>query len=33
MNENNTRLIPLSQGKYATVDAADYEDLMRWKWC
>ena len=26
------RLIPLTQGQYAIVDAADYEWLMQWKW-
>jgi DNA-binding XRE family transcriptional regulator len=25
--------IPLTQGKYAIVDAADYDFLMQWKWC
>ena len=25
--------IPLSQGKFAVVDAADYDFLMQWKWC
>lgn len=28
----NTRAIPLTQGKYAIVDAADYEWLSRWRW-
>lgn len=28
----DTRLIPLSKGKYAIVDAADFEWLMQWKW-
>lgn len=27
------RLIPLSMGLYAIVDAIDYEWLMQWKWC
>lgn len=27
------RLIPLTQGKFAVVDAADYERLSRHKWC
>ena len=26
------RLIPLTRGKWAIVDAADYEWLMQWKW-
>lgn len=29
----NTRLIPLTQGQFAIVDADDYEWLMQWKWC
>lgn len=29
---NNIRLIPLSQGKFATVDAEDYENIKQWKW-
>ena len=28
----NTRLIPLTQGMHATVDADDYEWLSQWKW-
>lgn len=28
-----TKTIPLTQGKVAVVDAADYEWLMQWKWC
>lgn len=28
-----TREIPLTQGKFAIVDDADYEYLMQWKWC
>jgi hypothetical protein len=27
------RLIPLTQGQWAVVDAADYDWLMQWKWC
>lgn len=27
-----TRRIPLTQGKFAVVDAIDYEHLMQWKW-
>jgi hypothetical protein len=27
------RLIPLTQGQFATVDAADYEWIVQWKWC
>lgn len=30
--QNETRLIPLSQGKFAIVDATDFEFLNRWKW-
>ena len=29
----DTRTIPLTQGYEAVVDAADYDHLMRWKWC
>lgn len=29
----NTRIIPLSRGKFTLVDAKDYEYLMQWKWC
>lgn len=32
-DENSIRYIPLTQGKQAIVDAADYEWLMQWKWC
>lgn len=28
----NTRLIPLTKGAFATVDAEDYEWLSQWKW-
>ena len=28
----NTKLIPLTQGKFAIVDACDYEWLSQWKW-
>jgi len=27
------KLIPLTQGKFAKVDSADYDDLMQYKWC
>lgn len=27
------KLLPLSQGKHAIVDEADYEWLSQWKWC
>lgn len=30
--ETEYLLIPLTQGQWATVDVADYEWLMRWKW-
>ncbi len=29
---SNTRLIPLTQGKFAIVDADAYEFLSKWKW-
>ena len=29
---SETREIPLSRGKVATVDAADFDFLMQWKW-
>ena len=28
-----SKTIPLTQGQFAIVDAADYEWLSRWKWC
>jgi hypothetical protein len=31
-NDPNLRLIPLTQGKSAVVDAIDYEWLMQWEW-
>lgn len=31
--ETDTRLIELTQGKFAIVSAEDYEWLMQWKWC
>lgn len=31
-NPANTKLISLTQGKFAIVDAEDYEFLMQWKW-
>jgi len=30
--EPSYRLIPLTKGQFAKVDAADYEWLMQWKW-
>lgn len=32
MRKNATRRIPLTQGKFATVDMIDYEWLMQWQW-
>ena len=29
---SNTKLIPLTQGRFAIVDAEDYEWLSKWKW-
>lgn len=31
-SDQSYRLIPLTQGKWTIVDAADYEWLMQWKW-
>ncbi len=31
--DDEIRYIPLTQGKYAIVDAADYKWLSQWKWC
>lgn len=31
--DDNVRWIPLSDGHYAYVDAADYPRLRRWHWC
>lgn len=30
--DSTTRLIPLTQGQFAVVDAADFEFLNQWKW-
>jgi len=30
---SNTKLIPLTQGKFAIVDAEDYDWLSQYKWC
>jgi len=30
--DSTTRLIPLTRGKFAVVDAADFEWLNQWKW-
>lgn len=32
-NDSSIRLIPLTQGQFAIVDAADFEYLNKWKWC
>ncbi|MGD9109346.1 MAG: hypothetical protein PVG93_00265, partial [Phycisphaerales bacterium] len=32
MDETKTRLIPLTQGYFAIVDADDYERLSQYKW-
>lgn len=31
--EESYRLIPLTQGQFAIVDAADFDWLNQWKWC
>ena len=31
--DDGARLIPLTQGRFAIVDAADYERLAKYKWC
>lgn len=31
--DSNTRHLSLTQGKFAIVDAADFEWLSQWKWC
>jgi HNH endonuclease len=31
--DSNTRLIPLTKGKFAIVDSADFDWLTQWKWC
>jgi len=31
--KGDVRQIPLGDGMYAYVDAADYEELSRYKWC
>lgn len=33
MGHDQTMLIPLTQGKFAVVDAQDYDRLSRYKWC
>ena len=33
MNKSKTKTISLTQGKFAIVDAADFEELSLWKWC
>lgn len=33
VNDTTIRKIPLTQGKVAIVDAADYDWLMQWHWC
>ena len=32
-SDSSYRLIELTQGQFAKVDATDYEWLMQWKWC
>lgn len=31
--QESIRRIPLTQGQFALVDAEDYEELSKWKWC
>lgn len=31
--KTGTRLIPLTQGQFAVVDAVDYDWLSQWNWC
>jgi len=31
-SQENTKLIPLTQGKFAIVDAEEFDHLMQWKW-
>ena len=31
--DQSIKLIPLTQGRNAVVDAVDYEWLMQWNWC
>jgi hypothetical protein len=32
-DDESIKLIPLTQGKNAIVDASDYDYLMQWNWC
>lgn len=31
--ERGVRFVPLTQGKFARVDATDFADVSRWNWC